>query len=273
MKQISVALVDLGEQLSDFLERLVKRLNSIQDTYCFTVETAIPALGDPDVSYQWYYAEHLLDKIRNHHHAAEYDYMIGLTHVRITLETPDPDDVERDYFSCGDYIKHAIISMDTNLLGYLSSATKKIQYAAFLVAGELLCARAKTDLCHTVINRCLFDDCSDRKNISHNILAGSICGDCRSALKKASIGNVEIASVEKILKWAKRRTGRGSIWARVAQNSLTSLAVGTIIGWVSSVYITAQNCVPAIIMTLLVPCIVAAFYAIKDRQANPLSET
>lgn len=273
MKRISVALVALGEQLPIVLETLAKRLNALQGTYLFTVETSIPSLGDPDEAYQWYHIERLITVVRNHHHANNYDYIMGLTRVRITTEKPDPIDMERDYFCLGDFSKCSVISLNDNLLGHLSPATNHLQYAAFTVASELMCGRARKDMYHETVERCLFDDCPDRKDISHAILNGDICVNCLSALKTASVGEKEVASVLKILKWCKRRTGAATLLARVTRHPLTSLTVGTIIGWLSSVYITEKNCLDAVLVVLIIPCGVALYYTEQDRRKRTLTES
>ena len=274
MSCFDVALVDLGEHLKDVPDRIAKKLNKLQQVYHFTVEGSIPAavVGEPDCD-PWHHVEKLLRILHKHHKAVKYDYVIGLTHVRISKEEhfrrPDglPSIAELDYFSEVDHDKSAIISINDHLLKHLSPATSKHQYAAFSVVGELLRLRVgvvKEKKYHKNDEGCLFDYCNDLSKIREAILSGTICTKCRAELEEAGIGKNEFSAIESILAMCRKKTGSGSVLARAFASPISNLAIGSGIGWFSSVYIT-QNHVVAVLALLLSTILGAiAFYWIKD---------
>lgn len=82
----SVALINLGENLSVDLEKLATTLNSVQNTWRFQVVDSRPTIGDPDIDDIWYEANHMFTEVQAHKATQTCDFAVGITHVRLAKQ-------------------------------------------------------------------------------------------------------------------------------------------------------------------------------------------
>lgn len=245
----TVALVNLGENVSIDLTRLANRLNSLQRTWRFQEVAALPRLGEPDVESIWFYIDRLLQELAAHRQAAKFDSVIGLTHVRLENRDTVLGAADRDYFSLNDRQRLAVI---TEAMQQWNSPTRdRYQYFAFLIVGELLEIAAGTDLFHQSKEVCLFDDCADRAEFRPAIERGRICPPCCGALYEAHVAQNTVCDSIRILNWCRRNTVGKSLKLTL-NSSLMSLVVGTAVGWATSAFIGPQWYQLVISVTLLV---------------------
>ena len=143
MKTYSVALANMGERLPPDvdLRKLSKKLNSLQKTFSFEVVASIPAevFGKPDLGSQWYFFKRLFGIIHNHRDFHRYDYIIGITHVRLTESEDSSDEGNRDWFSFSDLNKISVITLNPNITNHNPPTKDIYQFLGFSIAGELLC--------------------------------------------------------------------------------------------------------------------------------------
>jgi len=233
----SVALVDLGENLSIDLTKLGNKLNSLQNTWRFQVVSARPQLGDPDVDAIWFYIDRLFSELEKHKPAGEFDLVFGLTHVRLENRNNDLGFLDKDYFSLNDQARFAIA---TEAMYQWNSPDKdRYQYFGFLILLEVLQITAGTNLCHQKKELCLFDDCADREEFRPAIERYRLCTDCLRELRNAQVPNDIVKDAQRVLDWCRRTT-----WARSMQmtlaNPLVALVIGTAVGWASSIYVPKE---------------------------------
>ena len=267
MEGIKVAIVDLGEHLPIDLDYLTRKLNAQQPSFLFKHETSIPSqsLGKPDLEQQWYYIERLFDLLREHAQYSKVDYLVGVTHVRITRQTRDEGDIgNKDYFSLSDHRKVSIVSMNENVLAFNSPTKNAFQYAVFCIIGELLDNMAREHLCHPETEYCLFDDCADRTALAPGIEKSQICAPCTARLKEKGLADSQIDDAMRILKWCRRNTGMSSLLYRTVMNPLTTLAVGAAIGWASSAFIVREQYYTVVAAIVVAIGAVLMFYLLSD---------
>lgn len=235
---IKVAIVDLGEHLPLDLHLLSEKLNSLQSSFSFEVVQPINAIsiGEPDIEFEWHELEKLFKLLYSHHRIANYDYMVGITHFKITLERETANLPKKSYFSECDYNKVSVISVNEKMLSYISHSKNSYQYIAVCIMGHLLGSMAKKDIYHLADRYCLFDECEDRSNLRHVIDNGQICPECIAELSKANVSQVIINDVLRVLAWGSRDSLRYSIML-AAKNPITILALGIGFGWLSRAFI------------------------------------
>jgi len=244
----SVALVDLGENLSFDPQKLASKLNSMQKTWRFQVVGSKANLGEPDVDSIWFYIDRLLSQLETHKPAAKFDMVIGLTHVRLENRDPVLGEPDRDYFSLSDRQRLGIV---TEAMRQWNSPNKNLyQYLAFLIVGELLQIAAGVPLFHQSKEQCLFDDCADRAELAPAIERGRICPQSRHDLFKAQVSDATINDAVRILNWCRRNSIAKSMELTFA-SPLVTLVIGTAVGWVTSSFLGPQWYKVVIVVTLV----------------------
>ena len=235
---ITVALVDLGENLSISVSKLAKTLNSLQRTWAFKVVDAQPNIGNPDDEDIWYRIDRLWLELDRHLPTQEFEFVIGLTHVRLANQDRAVGAVERDYFSLSDRDRLAVI---TEAMQQWNPQNKDLyQYFSFLIVGELLTLMAKIDLFHQSKELCLFDDCADRAEFSRAIQRGKISSPCRVALQDANVPDQAVKDALRVLTWCRRNTAARAFKMTI-NDPLVSLTVGTGIGWAAGAFIGTER--------------------------------
>lgn len=270
MKTYRVALVNFGERLpSDFsLGYLSKKLNSLQNTFTFEVVRSIPVevFGKPDFGGQWYYFKRLFEILKKHPDFPNYDYFIGITHVRLTEDEESEDDGNRDYFSLSDLEKVSLITLNGNITTYNSKTKDIYQFLSFSITGELLCNLAREYLYHDKLHYCLFDECIDRSNVKLSIEKSIICSDCLHLLKQKGISESILHDINGILNWCRRNIGKHSPIYRAIIHPLSSLTVGTAIGWSASAFLNPNQYLFVFIGVIAVPISLFLFYTNKYKR-------
>lgn len=270
MKTYRVGLANFGERLPhDFsLDTLSKKLNSLQASFTFEVIKPMPVevLGGPDLGGQWYYFGRLFSILQKHSEFSDYDYFVGITHVRITESEDSEDDGNRDYFSLSDKNKITVITLNQNITVYNSKVKDIYQFISFSIIGELLCNITKENLYHNEIRYCLFDECIDRANVAQAIENSIICPKCLNLLKMQGVSDQLLTDIYKILDWCRSNTGKYSPLYRSLVHPLTFLSIGTAIGWSASSFFNPKQYLYVIIGTIIVPIILLILYVKRDRK-------
>jgi len=230
----TVGIVDLGENLSIKLPKLVKGLNRLQKTFRFSVLGARPELGPPHVEDIWHDVDSLFHQLESVHGAKGVNFIVAITHVRITLPTETQGLAEKDYFSQSDYRKLTVIT--EALADHISPHKSKYQYCAYLIAEGLLLNIAGADLGHAEVRYCLFDQCEDRAELGKCIDLGQICPQCEGELKRLQVDDQMLADIRKVLRWCKKDT-LGSSVASALRMPLVTLVLGASVGWFSRNFI------------------------------------
>lgn len=245
----TVALVDLGENLSISVSRLADMLNSLQCTWRFKAVDAHPNIGDPDDEDIWYRIDRLWLELDSHLPTQEFEVVIGLTHVRLANQDRAVGVVERDYFSLSDRTRLAVI---TEAMQQWNPQNKDLyQYFSYLIVGELLTIMAKIDLFHQAKELCLFDDCADRSEFSRAIQRGKISTRCRLALKDANVPDEAVEDALGVLTWCRRNTTTRALKMTI-NDPLVSLTVGTGVGWAAGAFIGSHRYSIVGVMTLII---------------------
>lgn len=254
---IKVAIVDLGERLSLSLNYLTNKLNSLQSSFYFSVVQPITAarVGEPDIQYEWHESERLFQKLYDHAQIANFDYMIGITHFKITFERETEDLPQKSYFSSTDFKKVSVISINKSMLTYISASKNIDQYVAICIMETLLASMAKKDMCHFAEKYCLFDECEDRSNFRYVLDQGQICSECIAKLKESNVSQLIINDVLRVLGWCSRDSLRYSI-ILAAKNPLTTIIFGTCIGWLCRAFIESSYYPLVISIMVVVPILV-----------------
>ncbi len=265
-----VAIVDIGERLpfDCDLSFLSQKLNSLQNTFTFEIVNAIPAelLGEPDLGGQWYYFKRLFEIVQKHQAFSQYDYFVGVTHVRLTEDEDSEDDGNRDYFSMSDLNKVSLVSLNHNITVYNSRTKDIYQFLSFSIAGELLCNLSKEYLYHNKVHYCLFDECIDRANVAPAIENSKICSDCFNLLKKKGISDSILHDINNILNWCRRNTGKHSPLYRALIHPITSLTIGAAIGWLSSAFLKPSQYLYVFIGAVTVPISLFLYYVSRYKR-------
>ena len=234
----TVALVDLGENLSIDLSKLAYKLNSLQSTWLFEVVDARPNIGDPHDEDIWYRIDRLWLELGDHPTAQAFDVIIGLTHVRLANHDPALKAPERDYFCLSDQNRLVVI---TEAMQQWNAQNKDLyQYFSYLTMGELLTVMAKIDLFHQSKELCLFDDCADRAEFSRAIHRGKISPGCRQALQDANVTDEAIEDALRVLRWCRRNTTERALKITL-HDPYVSLIVGTAVGWAGGAFIGSER--------------------------------
>jgi hypothetical protein len=270
MKTYRVGLVNFGERLPrDFsLDTLSKKLNSLQTSFTFEVVKPIPVevLSGPDLGGQWYYFERLFSILQKHPDFSDYDYFVGITHVRITESEDSEDDGNRDYFSLSDKNKVTVVTLNRNITDHNSKIKDVYQFLSFSIIGELLCNITKEYLYHNEIRYCLFDECIDRPNVAQAIENSIICPKCLNLLKTQGISDQVLNDIYKVLDWCRSNTGKYSPLYRSIVHPLTSLSIGTAIGWSASAFLNPKQYLYIIIGAIIVPISLLIFHVKRDKK-------
>lgn len=265
MRKTQIALVDMGEKLPIRLRKLARKLSSKLKQFEFSVESITSSkIGDPTIQSEWHDVEVLFNKLREHPRTATYDILLGLTHYKITEKDPPPDPSRKDYFSLSDHEKVGLISLNESVSQYRPPAKNLYQYAAFLLVCELLNVLARQDMMHTAANFCLFDECEDRAALRQGMKKGEICTKCKSRLADASIPQDVIKQVTRVLRWCKHNSLR-HVLASTARNPLTTLALGTIMGWAAKSYISQGQFLFLLVPALIIISLVSVYYSYSER--------
>ncbi len=204
--------------------------------------------------------------MRNHQDFSSYDYFAGITHVRLTEDEDTVDEGNRDYFTLSDMSKISMMTLNHNITTYNSPAKDIHQFLAFNIVGELLCNVTKTYLYHDKLNYCLFDECVDRGNVKPAIENSIICSDCYHLLKKKGVSESVLRDIRQILDWCRRNTGKRSHLYRAIVHPLSSLTIGTAIGWTASAFIKSEQYLYVFIGAVVVPISLYIYYVIKHRK-------
>jgi hypothetical protein len=249
----TVALVNLGDNLSINLEKFANRMNSLQTTWQFRVVAAQPNIGQPDYEDIFYQIEHLLRELANHQPANFEHVVIGLTHVRLATQDPASGHIEKDYFSLSDENRLAVV---TEYMKMWNSPNKDLyQYYGYVTVCELLTLMAKKSLVHQSKDRCLFDDCADRSEFTPGIQSGKICPQCRKSLQQAKVPDSAIDDAVRVLKWCRRNT-TAKASQMTASNPYVTLVAGAALGWAASAFIGGERYRIVGFVTLLIILIV-----------------
>ena len=261
----SVALVDLGENLSIKLVKLARKLNSLQKSWRFQVVPGRPYLGDPDVESVWYYVDRLFSELAAHKPAADFDIVIGITHVGLENRDSSLGVPDKDYFSLNDRKRLAVI---TEAASKWNSPNKTLyQYFAFLTIAEVLEIAAGTGLFHQSKEVCLFDDCADRGEFRLAIERSRICTQSQHALREAQVSDSTVTDVHNVLSWCRGTTVGRSIETTIA-SPVTSLVVGAAIGWATSVFVGPHWYGLVIAVTFLLVFVVFLSNRYRPRLSN-----
>jgi len=165
-----------------------------------------------------------------------------------------------------DLKKVSVVSLNNNVLVFNATSKNTYQYVAFSTIAELLCNMSGENLCHQQNELCLFDECADRSCLAPAIEKSQICVDCIAKLKEKGIVKSQIDDAFLILRWCRRNTGASSLLIRTIMNPLTSLAIGTSIGWASSAFIQSGQYHIIIAIVTIAIAAVALFYLYDDHQ-------
>jgi hypothetical protein len=252
-----VALVALGEGIPIDLDRLGGKLNRLQNTFAFETAPMVPIawIGEPDIGDDWYSDKKLLGILRQHPQHQTFDYVIGLTRCKLG----DINDSEPGtYFCSNDAAKVSVIGLSKDMLQNIPPTLDEYQYASFLIMSELLTNMSGKDIYHKRPASCLFDYCEDPRDITNPLHAGQICRECLAELGKASVSDSVLDDVRKVLDWCKTATWSSAI-SRTLWHPLTSLVVGTAVGWLASSLITAAY-YPVIIAIAVCPTAILLLY-------------
>lgn len=114
MEPKSVALIDLGEELSISLDDLTDILNSIQGGFDFVHAGTVTfeVLGDPDVEEVWYSTGSLFNVLCSNVPIAEFDLVVGVTHLPLARTDETGKTIDKNYFSLSDLQKLTVVSAD-----------------------------------------------------------------------------------------------------------------------------------------------------------------
>lgn len=270
IKAYRVALINVGERLPVCVDAILlsKKLNSIQSAFSFEVVLPIPAevLEGPDVRGQWYYFDRIFEIIRRHQEFSRYDYVVGITHVRLIKDENSGDDGNRDCFSWSDLSKTSLITLNHNVTTYNSKTKDIYQFIGFNVLGELLCNLTRTYLYHDKVNHCLFDECVDRGNVEPAINRSFICSGCNNILKQKGISNLLLCEIQKILDWCGRNIGEKSPLYLAISHPITYLVIGADMGWGISVFFKSNQYIYVLIVSAAVPATLFFNYFFKSRK-------
>ena len=250
----SVALIDLGGSLPLSLGDLTERLNTIQGGFEFNVidTVTLDAIGDPDVEEVWYSTSSLFKVLKERPSVAEFDFIVGITHLPVARTDDSGKTIDTDYFSLSDERQLSIISTHANVMVHRSSLKSELQYVAYLMTGELLINLAGKDLMHIRPDNCLFDDCVERERLAQCMDKSHICTKCREMLREKGISDQTIGDVESVLNWCKRPTLSLALMYAFS-HPLTVFLVGITLGWLSSVFIGAEYYVIVLILSIGFP--------------------
>jgi hypothetical protein len=238
--KLTVGLIDVGGRLPVSLKKLAKKLNSRQKSFLFVVADRVPIskLGLPDIKDWWYDVESLF-KILRDQNSAEYQFVVGITHVNFTQPGND-ETQEISYFSLSDKKQVSVVCAGQKMLGYNSPLKDAYQYLSYMIVTELLINMTRYDLSHQFQDYCLFDDCVDRSTFRDCIDHGYICTVCENKLRTfAVISEQLIDDVKKVLSWCKRNTTRGVI-RDIFTKPITTLIIGAYVGWAAQTVFTKE---------------------------------
>jgi hypothetical protein len=265
MKTYRVALVDVGERLPPgfCIDVLLRKLNALQKSFSFEMVRPIPAevLQNPDLGGQWYYFRKIFEILSKHPEISKYDYLIGLTHVRLTEDEDSVDEGNRDYFSLSNLDRISLVTLNQNITDHNSPTKTIYQFIAFNILGELLCNLARAYLYHTDVRYCLFDECMDRGNVKLALQKSYICPECSLRLKKDGADEGVLRDANKILDWCRSCIGKHASWYRAISHPISSLAIGSAIGWAASAFFSASQYIYVIVPVLSIPLVLWLNYA------------
>ncbi len=266
MTTIKVGLVDLGERLPISLRRLESEMNKHLTNFHFQLLEPVTTgrIGNPTIQNEWYDAHVLFQHLQSHRDFSKCDFLIGITHVKMTELPLNKSHERRDYFSLSDFNKLSVISLNHAVYRHNSPSKTTYQYVGYLITGELLINLAKQDLMHSATHYCLFDDCEDRSDFSKGMQKGEICIDCLSKLDKAGVGNDIVNQFKTLLRWC-RRTSVCFALGRTILNPLTSLSLGTGTGWLCATLLSKQNILLVLIATTVLPIVLFIHYKFRSR--------
>jgi len=264
---IKVALVLAGDNVPINIPRLGKKLNRIVKNMYFKKEVSIPIhkLGDPEKNGIWYCTD-VFYKLLNEEQYTKYDYVVGITNVRITTREEYPEDLEKDYFSDLDYRRTGIITINDEMLRYNSDSKDIYQYIAFGIVEIIIGNMIKQDLHHDRLEYCIYHDCSDRNTFARMIDNSTICTNCLSIIKH--IVSIELINdANKLLKWCRCYSGSQSPIKLTLRNPFVSFVCGTSIGWIVKAMLPSDEKwaqYSAIAVTILTPVFSLAYYTIRN---------
>ena len=261
MNMKKVALVDLGERLQLDLHTLAQCLNKKQSIFNFAYSEDIPteAIGNPTVDDQWYDAKHLLTILQSRIQTGTFDFIIGITRHKITVQGDSVNRIDRDYFSLSNMSNSSIISVNNSVTKYNSASKTLCQYVCFLIMCELLINLARFNLTHTSTDYCLFDECEDRSTIAQGIDNAYICPTCIAKLKSHTVSQHIIDAAQDVLKCCRRRSSNYAI-IQTIKNSFAMLAIGTCLGWIIRSFLVAEHWRYVVTAMISVPFIIYLWY-------------
>ncbi len=258
MNKRRVALIDMGERLSINLSKLATKLNSMLLNFEFSPGDPITAarIGEPTIANEWHDVENLIGVLRRHSYMAGYEFLVGLTHYKITVKDSPTDSSRRDYFSLSDFEKISVLSLNDAVAQYRPQGQNLYQYAANLLMCELLIMLAKQDMMHQATNYCLFDDCEDRAEFRRWMKKGEeICTHCSAKLQAANISKDVIEQAKRMLRWC-NHVSPGYVVSKTMMNPVSTLAIGTALGWAAKTFIPGEHFLLILIFLSLVVGIV-----------------
>jgi hypothetical protein len=237
-----VVLTDLGGNLSVDSHKFAKALNRRQKYKSFFFEAAalISPLGDPDLAGTWYYFKSLFKKIRESLNSSNYDFAVGITHVRATEPEEAKKKKDKDYFPLSDISNWKISVITEAMASYKPESKTLEQYIAYLLMCNLLTCQGQYDPTHEEPRYCLFDDCEDRYTIRRGIEKGTICSYCKENLSRHNVDQQMLSDVKKILNWCRKNSTSYDL-INIGEKPLSALMLGSGITGVSAFFIANHS--------------------------------
>jgi hypothetical protein len=157
MIKTQVALVDLGERLPIRMRKLEHELARHLTNFCFQSVDPITAgkMGEPTIKEEWYDIKALFELLRSHKASQKCDLVVGITHAKISENSPSVFRDRRDYFCLSDCQRITVVSLNDAVCQYNAPGKNPYQYLAYNIVGEVLINLAKQNLMHSATKYCL----------------------------------------------------------------------------------------------------------------------
>ena len=187
--------------------------------------------------------------------ASQADYVIGITRTRLTHKVEWVGKPDKDYFSLSDLGRYSIVSVNQKVLQFAAPSKGVARYVAFLSLCELLINCSKANLSHPGEEICLLNECEDRSMLAECMNDARLCSSCENALLSHGIAKQRVADAKRIILWC-RCNSWGTALKQAIINPVSSLGLGTGVGWFASTFWGKEKYVVIIAVTVVPAAIV-----------------
>lgn len=254
-----IALVDIGELLPISLQRVARRLNSLQ-TGLFRFDVVTPAvkkLGVPD-RLHGYSNGLLFNSIGTRIKESDYDFVIGVTHHRL----------DEDRFNRHSEKEGLGVVTVADASEYMPRGKTLEQYLCYLILCEAFCLVGREHFEHDDVSYCLFDMCHVKRDLLICLARPHICTRCEQRLRNAGFSQQDIERGKQVLAYV----GKTRLWdvckEIVAHPIIGLLGGGLVIGILSEIFANFPTRWALGILGFLLFCFLV-FMGIRYRQAQP----